>query len=125
MGKRVKDVQFCDGQQVTSSFWKWKKTGKNQCQWNEKKIHNQSISLGMYIYNYTGQQKKGYKVIYLLFYKTEWPVLFAYCKQNVCCFRVDLPDLNQVQWSETAARQFEWFCTTCTISPLLGTIEAK
>ena len=54
--------------------------------------------------NYTGQQKKGYKVICLLFCKTEWHILFAYCKHNVCCFRVDLPNLNQVQWSETSAR---------------------
>ena len=46
---------------------------------------------------YTGQQKKGYKVICLLFYKTEWHILFAYCKHNVCFFRVDLPNLNQVQ----------------------------
>ena len=74
---------------------------------------------------YTGQQKKGYKVIYLLFYKTEWHILFAYCKHNLCCFRVDLPNLNQVQWSETSAHQFEWFCTTCTISQLLGTMEAQ
>ena len=74
---------------------------------------------------HTGQQKKGYKVICLLFYKTEWHVLFAYCKHNLCCFRVDLPNLNQVQWSETSARQFEWFCMTCTISKLLGTMEAK
>ena len=74
---------------------------------------------------YTGQQKKGYKVIFLLFYKTVWHILFAYCKHNLCCFRVDLPNLNQVQWSETSARQFEWFCTTCTISQLSGTVEAK
>ena len=74
---------------------------------------------------YTGQQKKGYKVICLLFYKTEWHILFVYCKHNVCCFRVDLPNLNQVQCSKTLARQFEWFCTTCTISQLLGTMEAK
>ena len=60
-----------------------------------------------YIKYYTGQQKKGYKVICLLFYKIEWHILFAYCKHNVCCFRVDLPKLNQVQWSETSARQFE------------------
>ena len=74
---------------------------------------------------YTGEQKKGYKVICLLFYKTEWHIIFAYCKHNVCCFWVDLPNLNQVQWSKTSARQFEWFFTTCTISQLLGTMEAK
>ena len=74
---------------------------------------------------YTGQQKKGYKVIYSLFYKTEWHILFEYCKHNVCCFRVDLPNLNQVQWSETSARQFEWLCTTCTMSQFLGTTEVK
>ena len=28
---------------------------------------------------------KGYKVICLLFYKTEWYILFTYCKHNVCC----------------------------------------
>ena len=49
------------------------------------------------VFIYTGQQKKGYKVICLLFYKTEWHILFAYCKHNVCCFRVDLPNLNHVQ----------------------------
>ena len=74
---------------------------------------------------YTGQQKKGYKVICLLFYKTEWHILFAHCKHNVCCFKVDLPNLNQVQWRETSARHFEWFYTTCTIPQLLGTMEAK
>ena len=56
----------------------------------------------VYIVLYTGQQKKGYKVICLLFYKIEWNILFAYCKHIVCCFRVDLPELNQVQWSESA-----------------------
>ena len=45
---------------------------------------------------YTGQQKKGYKVICLLFYKIEWHILFAYCKHNVCCLRVDLP-----HWTES------------------------
>ena len=43
---------------------------------------NQSISLlhaEIKWYCYTGQQKKGYKVICLLFYKTEWLILFAYC----------------------------------------------
>ena len=47
---------------------------------------------------YTGGQMKGYIVIIcLLFYKTEWHIRFAYCKHNQCCFRVDLPNLNQVQ----------------------------
>ena len=63
--------------------------------------------------------------MFICFYKTEWQILFAYCKHNVCCFRVNLPNLNQVQWSKISARQFEWFCTTCTISQLLGTMETK
>ena len=87
--------------------------------------HNSSINGILSDCLYTGQQKKGYKVICLLFYKTEWHILFVYCKHNVCCLRVDLQNLNQVQRSETSECQFEWFCTTSTISPLLGTIEAK
>ena len=81
-----------------------------------------SCCKGLYI---LASKRKGYTVICWLFYRTEWHILFAYCKHNVCCFRVDLPNLNQVQWSETSARQFEWFCMTCTISQLLGTMEVK
>ena len=78
------------------------------------------ITLEAWILHFSGKQKKGYKVICLLFDKTEWHMLFAYCKHNVCCFRVDLPNSNQVQWSETSVRQFEWFCTTCTILSAFG-----
>ena len=52
-------------------------------------------------------KRKDTKYFTILFYKMQEHILFGTCICYACCLLVELPNLNQVQWSETLVGRFD------------------